>query len=102
MFSEYVGKAIQKATYELIEDGTYFGEIPGFDGVWGNGKTIEECRSDLIDSLEGWLILGLWDHDETLPVVEGTSLIPRQVDLSEKKTKKTREATPSSRARKAS
>jgi predicted RNase H-like HicB family nuclease len=102
MFSEYVDKAIRKATYELIEDGTYFGEIPGFDGVWGNGKTIEECRSDLIDSLEGWLILGLWDRDETLPVVEGTSLIPRQVDLSEKKTKKTRESTPSSRARKAS
>ena len=102
MFNEYVDKAIRKATYELIEDGTYFGEIPGFDGVWGNGKTIEECRSDLIDSLEGWLILGLWDRDEALPEVEGISLIPRKVDLSEKKTKKTRESAPVPRARKAS
>ena len=38
MFTEYVEKAMKQADYELIEDGTYFGDIPGFDGVWGNGE----------------------------------------------------------------
>ena len=81
MISKYIDKAMRKATYELIEDGTFWGEIQGFPGVWGNGKTVEECRGDLKDALEGWLILGLWEHDETIPVLGKLSLIPRRVKL---------------------
>lgn len=33
MLNEYLDKAMQKAQYEHIEDGTYFGKIPGFTGV---------------------------------------------------------------------
>ncbi len=82
MFSEYVAKAMTQALYELIEDGTYFGEIPGFDGVWGNGATLEECRKDLIEALEGWLILGLWMNDENLPKLGKLDLVPRKARAS--------------------
>jgi predicted RNase H-like HicB family nuclease len=100
MFSDYVARALEAATYEPIEeDGTYWGEIPGFQGVWGVGATIERCRADLKDALEGWLVLGLWDHDETLPVLDGLSLIPQRVELNEKKKNG---STPTSGARKAS
>ena len=44
MFNEYVDKAMQHAHYEQIEDGTYFGWIPGFKGVWANKPTEQECR----------------------------------------------------------
>jgi hypothetical protein len=27
MITEYIAKAMQKATYELLEDGTFYGEI---------------------------------------------------------------------------
>lgn len=47
MIIEYMDKAIHKAEYELIEDGTYFGRIPGFSGVWGNAANLEDCRTDL-------------------------------------------------------
>jgi predicted RNase H-like HicB family nuclease len=77
MFTEYVDKAMHKATYELLGDGTYFGEIPGFEGVWGNASTLEECRIDLKDALEGWLMLKLWLNDDDFPVLGRLSLKPR-------------------------
>jgi predicted RNase H-like HicB family nuclease len=76
VFAEYLAKAIEGAEYEFIEDGTYFGTIPGFEGVWGNAKTIEACRSDLLGALEGWLILGIWSHDDDLPVLGELRLVP--------------------------
>ncbi len=58
MLTKYIATAMQKATYELLEDGTYYGEIPECEGVWGTGNTLEACREDLQDALEGWIILG--------------------------------------------
>jgi predicted RNase H-like HicB family nuclease len=103
MFSEYVEKAVAQAKYTQLEDGTFFAEIAGFDGVRGNGTSIQECRADLQDALEGWLILGLWDHDEDLPTVGGLSLIPRPAADEDAKQKKNKSGTASaSRAGKAS
>lgn len=84
MFTQYVEKAMRKAEYELIEDGTYFGSIPGFDGVWGNGSNLEDCREDLRGSLEGWLILGLWMNDPSIPKLGRLDIVPRKTRLSRK------------------
>jgi predicted RNase H-like HicB family nuclease len=73
MLSEYIAAAMKRAKYELLEDGTFFGRIPGFKGVWGNAKTLEDCRRELQETLEGWLILGIENHAR-LPVVDGISL----------------------------
>jgi predicted RNase H-like HicB family nuclease len=62
MFNEYVDKAMQHAHYEQIEDGTYFGWIPGFKGVWANKPTEQECRKELREVLEGWILLNIADH----------------------------------------
>jgi predicted RNase H-like HicB family nuclease len=97
MFTAYVEKAMQKAKYELMEDGTFFGEIPGFDGVWGNAATLEDCRADLKGSLEAWLVVGLWMNDENLPKLGKLDIVPREFVTSEKN-----ESTTTSRTRKAS
>lgn len=73
MIHEYIQSAIGKAQYKTIEDGTWFAEIPGFEGVWANGKSIEECRHELIDVLEEWLILKLRDGD-TIPEIDGQTI----------------------------
>ena len=73
MLSDYMDKAMQHAQYERIEDGTYFATIPGFEGLWANGKTEEECRKELREVLEGWILLGIAHHD-TLPEVDGVRL----------------------------
>lgn len=70
MIHEYIQSAISMAQYKILEDGTWFAEIPGFEGVWANGKSIESCRQELIDVLEEWLILKLRDEDP-IPEVDG-------------------------------
>ena len=45
-------------------------EIPDFEGVWANGKTVEECRKELMGVLEEWLILKIKNKDP-IPVVKG-------------------------------
>jgi predicted RNase H-like HicB family nuclease len=62
------------AKYEILEDHTYYGEIPGFQGVWANAETLEACREELQSALEDWLILGLRMSHE-LPVVAGINLV---------------------------
>ena len=73
MLFEYTQKALEKAVYKKLDDGTWFAEIPGFKGVWSNGNTVEECRTELLDVLEEWLILKLRDNDP-IPEVEGVDL----------------------------
>jgi len=70
MIIEYCQKAIEKAEYKKLEDGTWFAEIQGFRGVWANGKTVEECRRELLTVLEEWIILKLRDGD-SIPEVDG-------------------------------
>jgi predicted RNase H-like HicB family nuclease len=73
MIIEYCQKAIEKAQYKKLDDGTWFAEIPGFDGVWANSNTVEECRRELITVLEEWLVLKLRDADP-IPELHGLKL----------------------------
>ncbi len=73
MFNEYLDKAMSHAQYEQIEDGSYFGRIPGFQGVWANMPTKQECRDELREVLEGWVLLNISEHTP-LPVVDGMTL----------------------------
>lgn len=60
MLIEFFENYIEKAKYELIDNGkTYYGEIPQLKGVWTTGKTLEECRKNLLETLEGWVIVRL-------------------------------------------
>ena len=70
MIFEYCQKALEKAEYKKLEDGTWFAEIQGFRGVWSNGKSVEEARKELINVLEEWIILKLRDGDP-IPEVDG-------------------------------
>lgn len=59
MLTRYIQAAMRQATYELLEDGTFYGEIPSCKGVWSNANSLEACREALQDSLEEWVNLGL-------------------------------------------
>jgi predicted RNase H-like HicB family nuclease len=73
MIFEYCQKAIEKAEYKRLDDGTWFSEIPGFKGVWANAGTVEDCRKELISVLEEWIILKL-HAGEIVPEVDGLSV----------------------------
>jgi predicted RNase H-like HicB family nuclease len=60
MLTEYIQKALEKAHYEMIEDDEpFYGEIPGLDGLWATGPTLESCRAELSKALEDWLLFSI-------------------------------------------
>ncbi len=60
MFQEFLNSYMQKARYELIDMGkTYYGEISPLRGVWATGETLEDCRKNLLETVEGWVLLRL-------------------------------------------
>jgi predicted RNase H-like HicB family nuclease len=74
MLSQYIQAAMRRAKYEILEDdGSYYGEIPGFQGVYSNAPLLEDCRNELQEVLEGWILLHLSDHTP-LPEVDGLKL----------------------------
>lgn len=74
MLTAYIRAAMRQATYEILpDDGSYYGEIPGFQGVWAEAPTLEACRDELQDVLETWILVRVADH-LPLPVMDGIDL----------------------------
>lgn len=60
MLLDYVQQALEHATYELIEDEEpYYSEVPELKGVWATGKSLEECRRNLLAAIEDWLLFSI-------------------------------------------
>lgn len=60
MIVEYIHEALKRAEYEIIDnDEPYYGEVPELKGVWAQGKTLEECRKNLAEVLDGWILVRL-------------------------------------------
>jgi predicted RNase H-like HicB family nuclease len=68
MLSEYIQTAMKQAQYKVLEDGTYFGELVFWRGIWSNAATLEECRTELQEVLEEWILLAL-KAGEMIPVL---------------------------------
>lgn len=74
MLSTYLQSALKQARYEILsEDGSFYGEIHGFDGVYSNAATLEGCREELVEVLEEWLLFRL-SRNLPIPAVEGIDL----------------------------
>jgi predicted RNase H-like HicB family nuclease len=79
MLTRYIQAVMHRARYEILpDDGTFYGEIPGFQGVWANAATLEACREELEEVLEEWILLGVAQH-HPLPVIDGIDLTVREV-----------------------
>ncbi|MBI2303169.1 MAG: type II toxin-antitoxin system HicB family antitoxin [Chloroflexi bacterium] len=60
MLTEYIAAALSRAKYEIIDDEEpCYKEVPELEGVWASGKTLEECRHDLAEVIDGWLVVRL-------------------------------------------
>jgi predicted RNase H-like HicB family nuclease len=74
MLTRYLRAAMHRATYKILpDDGTYYGELPGFQGVWANASSLEDCRDELEEVLEEWILLTI-HKNIPLPVVDGLDL----------------------------
>ena len=60
MLVEYIEEALKRAHYEIIDDEEpYYGEVKGLKGIWATGNTLEECRTNLRDVVEGWILVSI-------------------------------------------
>ena len=61
MLVDYLNAALEKARYEILpgEKEKFYAEVSLCKGVWATGRTLEECRKNLISTLEGWIIIRL-------------------------------------------
>ncbi len=79
MLSAYLQAALKRARYEILQDDrTYYGEIPDFDGVYANKPSLEECRQELLEVLEEWILVRV-SRNLPLPTVDGLSLTIKEV-----------------------
>jgi predicted RNase H-like HicB family nuclease len=79
MLTQYIQAAMRQAKYEILaDDGSFYGEIPDFQGVYANAETLEACRNELAEVLEEWIFLHLADGTP-LPVVNGLKLSVERV-----------------------
>lgn len=60
MIVQYIEAALSHARYEILDnEEPYYGEIPELTGVWATGKTLEECRKNLAEVIDGWIVVRL-------------------------------------------
>ena len=58
MLTTYIQAALHQARYEILpDDGSFYGHVPGLDGVWANATSLEGCRDELEQVLEEWILL---------------------------------------------
>ena len=74
MLLQYVQAAMNRAKYEILsDDGSYYGEVDGFPGVYSNSDTLERCRTQLQEILEEWILFRV-SRNLSLPIVDGIEL----------------------------
>jgi predicted RNase H-like HicB family nuclease len=73
MIGEYIRAAMKEAKYEVLEDGSFYGEIEILKGVWANADKLEETREELEEVLEEWIVLRL-SRSLPIPPIGGVTL----------------------------
>ena len=83
MICEYIEAALQHAHYELISDEEpYYGEVPELQGVWATGKSLEECRQNLADVVDGWVLIRLARGLPIPPVGQCQIVLPKELPVA--------------------
>jgi predicted RNase H-like HicB family nuclease len=79
MLRDYLQAALRHAHYEVLtDDGSFYGEIALCNGVYANASTLEECREQLEEVLEEWVLFRVYKN-LPLPVIDGRALEIREV-----------------------
>jgi len=83
MIRDYIEAALRRAHYELIDDvEPFYGAVPGLQGVWASGKSLEECRDNLADVVEGWVLIRLARGLTVPPLGEVIVVAPQELTIA--------------------
>lgn len=79
MLNDYIRAALSHAHYEILtDDGSFYGEIPECQGVMANAASLEQCRDQLAEVLEEWLVFRIYKN-LPLPIIDGHEINIKEV-----------------------
>jgi predicted RNase H-like HicB family nuclease len=85
MLTKYIQAAMNHAHYEILpDDGSYYGEVPSFKGIYADTTQLEACRDELQEVLEEWLLLRISQH-LPVPQIDGRNILPEYRCFSNEK-----------------
>ena len=73
MITKYIDKALERANYEPLEDGSFCATVPGLRGVIAVGSGVEECRRELAEVVEEWVLVRV-ARGLSVPKIGGVSV----------------------------
>lgn len=79
---QYLQAALAQATLKQLEDGLYYSEIPGFQGVYGYGDTEAIARTDVAEALEAWVQFRLEEGLELPGISSARRVTPEMANAS--------------------
>lgn len=77
MITRYIERALERARYELLPDGTFAATVRGLRGVVATGTTLEGCRRDLAEVVEEWLLVRV-ARGLAIPSLDGATVKVRK------------------------
>ena len=77
MLTRYVSRSLERAQYRLLEDGAFAATVPGLRGIIATGATLEECRRDLAEVVEAWVLVRV-SRGLTVPSLDGVTVKVRR------------------------
>ena len=80
MILDYLSAALERAHYELIaDDEPFYASVPGLEGVWATGSSLEDCRRNLTSAIEDWILFSVRMGVSLPPIGEVSLSIPDKV-----------------------
>ena len=77
MIQGYLQKAAARAHYEQLEDGSWCAQVRGLKGVVAIGRSLEACRSQLLEFVEEWVLVRV-SRNLPVPRLDGVSIRVRE------------------------
>ena len=77
MITRYIDQALRRAHYKLVDGGLYCATVPGLRGVVATGPTLEDCRDQLAEVVEEWILVRVV-RGLSVPRLGGVSVEVRQ------------------------
>ncbi|MGZ4256547.1 MAG: type II toxin-antitoxin system HicB family antitoxin [Gaiellaceae bacterium] len=74
LLQRYASAAVRAAELSQRDDGSWFAEVPGLEGVWAEGASHREALDELEEVVFEWTILKIREEDRDLPVIEDINL----------------------------
>ena len=57
MITSYIDHALHRARYEKVDHAEFCATVRGLRGVIATGRTLKECRDQLAEVIEEWVLV---------------------------------------------